>query len=111
MKAHNDLRCPVCKAGFRSQTTCSRCGADLSRLMRLVAGAYHLRALARQALAQHRYQEAHELAQQAEVLHSTAIGRKLSLTSGAMAMIVITSRQTRSESDRQILSFPFQTLL
>jgi len=89
MKAHDDLRCPVCKASFRSQTTCSRCGADLSRLMRLVAGAYHLRTRARQALAQHRYQEAHELAQQAEVLHSTSLGRKLALTSGAMAMIVV----------------------
>jgi predicted amidophosphoribosyltransferase len=92
MKAHDDLRCPVCKASFRSQTTCSRCGADLSKLMCLVAGAYHLRTRAHQALTQHRYQEAHELAQQAEALHSTAIGRKLALTSGAMAMIVVTAK-------------------
>ena len=95
MTAHDDLRCPVCKAGFRSQTTCSRCGADLSRLMRLVAGAYHLRTRARRALAQHRYQEAHELAHQAEVLHSTPLGRKLALTSGAMAMIVVTPEAAR----------------
>jgi hypothetical protein len=95
MKTIDDLRCPVCKASFRSQTTCSRCGADLSRLMRLVANAYHLRARARQALMQRRYQEAHELAQQAEAQHSTPIGRKLYLTAGAMAMITVDSSLAR----------------
>ena len=91
MNANEDLRCPVCKAGFRSKVTCSRCGADLSRLMHLVAGAYHLRTRVRQALMQRHYQNAYELAQQAEALHSTPLGRKLYLTAGAMAMIVVTT--------------------
>ncbi len=88
----DDLRCPVCKASFRGETTCSRCGADLSRLMHLVAQAYHLRTRARQALMQRHYQGAHVLAQQAEALHSTPMGRKLCLTAGAMGMIVVNSR-------------------
>lgn len=42
-------RCPVCNARFRGQRLCSRCGADLTVLMRLRAQAWALR----QAAAHH----------------------------------------------------------
>ncbi|MHB8304095.1 MAG: hypothetical protein ACYDC6_14955 [Acidobacteriaceae bacterium] len=50
MNGNGDLRCPVCQARFRGATECSRCGADLTALMRIAAHAYVLRHAARQAL-------------------------------------------------------------
>ncbi len=44
------LRCPVCSARFRGSSTCSRCGTDLTALMRLAAMAWAMRQRARQAL-------------------------------------------------------------
>ena len=44
------LKCPVCSAGFRGATHCSRCGTDLSVLMRIAARAWQLRQRSRQAL-------------------------------------------------------------
>ena len=40
-------RCPVCRARFRGVAVCSRCGADLARLMLLAAEAWRLREAAR----------------------------------------------------------------
>jgi hypothetical protein len=71
------LRCPVCKACFRGQVQCSRCGADLSRLMWIVAHARDLRQRARTALRQGRYQRARDLSGQALRLHTTITGRRL----------------------------------
>ena len=45
-----DLRCPVCEARFRGQTLCSRCGSDLTWLMRIAAHAWALRQRCRAAL-------------------------------------------------------------
>ncbi len=42
-------RCPVCRAPFRGTTTCSRCSADLTRIMLLTARAHRLREQACQA--------------------------------------------------------------
>ena len=42
--------CPVCKARFRGEAECLRCGADLTPLMLLSAHAYWLRQAARRAL-------------------------------------------------------------
>ena len=50
MKADTRHRCPVCRAPFRETSTCSRCGADLTRLMTLAAQSQVLRQQARQAL-------------------------------------------------------------
>lgn len=56
-------RCPVCRAAFRNQPTCSRCGVDLTPLMLLEALAYGLREQARQALAEGQPAEARRLAE------------------------------------------------
>ena len=70
-------RCPVCKARFRGQDKCPRCGADLSRIMVMVARARQLRGQARRALGEGRYHEARELAGQAQDLHHTPLGHKI----------------------------------
>lgn len=70
-------RCPVCKARFRGPDKCPRCGADLSRIMFVVARAQQLRGQARRALCAGRYQEARELAGQAQDLHHTPLGHKI----------------------------------
>ena len=44
------LKCPVCGARFRGSATCSRCGTDLTGLMRLAARAWALRQRCRAAL-------------------------------------------------------------
>ena len=46
------LKCPVCQARFRSETLCSRCGADLTMLMKTAAKAFLLRQAAREAVRQ-----------------------------------------------------------
>ena len=69
-------QCPVCKARFRGQRRCSRCGADLSRLMLVLARAWQLRRQARQALCEAHYGAASELARKAQALHRTASATK-----------------------------------
>ena len=86
---HTPPRCPVCKARFRGHTTCSRCGADLSRLMRVAAGAQRLRRQARQALCEGRYHEAQQLAGAAQDFHDTALGHKLLQTARVLDMVSI----------------------
>jgi uncharacterized membrane protein YvbJ len=44
------LKCPVCGAKFRGDATCTRCGTDLTFLMRLAARAYAARQRCREAL-------------------------------------------------------------
>ena len=44
-------RCPVCQARFCAETTCRRCGADLTYVMRTAARAAMLRHEAMDALA------------------------------------------------------------
>lgn len=43
-------RCPVCKVRFRGQATCSRCGTDLSALMRIAGTAWAARERAHESL-------------------------------------------------------------
>jgi hypothetical protein len=50
--------CPACRARYRGTRTCSRCGADLSLLMRLEIRAWRLREAARLALLEGRPAEA-----------------------------------------------------
>lgn len=70
-------RCPVCQARFRGDPTCSRCGADLRQLMRLIIGAWRSRDASREALARGDYAEAHGFALQAQRLCFTPSGDKL----------------------------------
>ena len=73
------LRCPVCRAGFRGDALCSRCGADLAPLMRLAASAWRLRESARRALREGDFVTACGLAAEAQRLHSTPVGRSVLL--------------------------------
>ena len=70
-------KCPVCQARFRGASICSRCGADLGRLMRLAAEAWRLRAAARTALAAGEFGACLKLAAQAQEVQSTRAGEAL----------------------------------
>jgi hypothetical protein len=72
-----DTICPTCRAGFRGQTLCPRCGTDLEPLMRVVAAAYRLRAAARVQLQHGNAAVAGCLAERAVRLHATEHGRSL----------------------------------
>lgn len=50
MMAPLTLKCPVCGARFRAAATCSRCGTDLTMLMRIAAKAWAMRERSRSAL-------------------------------------------------------------
>ena len=63
--------CPVCQARFRGAAVCSRCGADLGRLMALAAQAWRLRAMAARALENGDYAGALEIALRAERIHAS----------------------------------------
>jgi hypothetical protein len=69
--------CPVCRARFRGASTCSRCGADLTMVMTLVASAWRMRQAARQALAAGELARTRELAARAQEICYTAAGRRL----------------------------------
>ena len=73
------FRCPVCRAKFRSMKTCSRCGADLSILMKIVAEARIFRKEAVNAIHSHDFKSAHVLAGRAQKLYETEAGRRLTL--------------------------------
>ena len=66
--------CPVCRARFRGETECSRCGADLRPLMILLARAALLRSAARAALLGERFEEAADLAREAQEVRWTPGG-------------------------------------
>lgn len=70
-------RCPVCGARFRKTKLCSRCGADLSPLMYLLAKAHRLREWARERLLAGNAREAWELARSAESAVPTLAGKRL----------------------------------
>jgi hypothetical protein len=69
--------CPVCRARFRGVATCSRCGADLTPLMRLAAHAYRLRYQARHFLRKGDCPKALASAETAQRLHATPEGHLL----------------------------------
>ena len=70
MDTKESLRCPVCRAKFRSTRQCSRCGADLSNLMILSARAQHKRENARKSLYALNFAKAHEFAAAAQKEHA-----------------------------------------
>jgi predicted amidophosphoribosyltransferase len=70
-------RCPVCLARFRGSRQCSRCGADLGRLMLLEAEAWRLREAARRAIAARDFQRGLDLAARAQETHRTPSGEAL----------------------------------
>jgi len=68
--------CPVCRARFRSERTCSRCGADLTRLMLLIVRAQRLRERAAAELGRGQIQVALAHSERAQSLHATAFGAR-----------------------------------
>lgn len=70
-------QCPVCQARFRGAVVCSRCGADLGRLMRLAARAWWLREAARAAVATGDFERVLELAAKAQEAQGTPAGEAL----------------------------------
>jgi len=66
---------------------CSRCGADLSRLMTLAAQAWQLREQARAALAAGELQDASVWADQAQRLQWTKSGEMLARISLVMSQL------------------------
>ena len=70
-------QCPVCRARFRAQRHCPRCGADLGPLMSLAARAFVLRRQSRQALRDGDLARADALVREAQRLRDTPAGRRL----------------------------------
>ncbi|MBI4871402.1 MAG: hypothetical protein HY814_07530 [Candidatus Riflebacteria bacterium] len=87
--------CPVCRARFRGSAACSRCGAELAPLMRLIVRAAGLRSAALEALSAGELQGAAALAGDAQAVHPTAAGRSLWLLARflAVADVVPTGRE------------------
>jgi hypothetical protein len=79
--AENELRCPVCQAQFRGTGDCSRCGADLRRLMRLTVCAHAARQAARGALLAGAPERASALLRWAQACRQTSAGTRLLLLS------------------------------
>ena len=79
MGKEEPLQCPACRARFREQQLCSRCGADLGPLMLLAAKAFLLRQSSRAALRSGDFQNSHKLAKEAQKLCATQIGHSLGI--------------------------------
>ena len=67
-------RCPVCQARFRGARLCSRCGADLGRLMLISAEAWRLREAARKAIVAGEFGRGFEYAASAQEAQATPAG-------------------------------------
>jgi predicted amidophosphoribosyltransferase len=79
--------CPACGARFRGDATCSRCGADLARLMSLAASAFLARRQARRLLLAGDLRGALEQARQAQRLAATRAGEAVSRIASCLAAI------------------------
>jgi hypothetical protein len=73
------MRCPTCRAPWREEPECPRCGSDLAPLMRAAAAAFHHRAAAAEALTTGRWIDALHHATEANRLHRTERGEELLL--------------------------------
>ena len=71
------VHCPTCKAPFRGAVRCSRCGSDLTLLVKVAAAAALTAKKARTALFDGDFPLVRELAGQAIALRSTASTRRL----------------------------------
>jgi len=76
--------CPVCRARFRGAVLCSRCGANLTRVMTLAAAAWTLRQSARRALREGEFVAMRQLAIAAQELCSTPAGRDLEIAAACL---------------------------
>ena len=94
------MACPTCRAAWRGAVTCTRCGTDLTALMRVAVRAWELREAARAVLcAGARPAEALALARAACQLHTTPYGQRLF----ALALLVNGQRAEASALIEQVL--------
>ena len=78
------MKCPVCRAAFRGTALCSRCGADLTRLMTLAVRAWRLRQESRAALLAGDFARVRRLAAAAQQIRFTGAGRSLEVVASAL---------------------------
>ncbi len=71
------LCCPVCNASFRGSLLCSRCGADLSKLMSIAVRQSKLRKDAAASLAEGNPEKALASARKAQYLMRNQAGKKI----------------------------------
>ena len=94
------MACPTCRAAWRGVVTCSRCGTDLTALMRVAVRAWELRQATRAALcAGNRATEALALARAACQVHTTPYGQRLL----ALALLVNGQRAEAAAVMAQVL--------
>lgn len=77
MRPAESPRCPVCRATFRRQRICPRCGADLTILMCLAGQSWQARQAARAALRSGDLEAARQHAAHAQQLCDSPAGRSL----------------------------------
>jgi predicted amidophosphoribosyltransferase len=80
--------CPVCQARFRGERICSRCGADLARVMQWAVASWRSREAARCAIEGGDYRRASRLALDAERLQRTPCGGALLMLATWLEAIV-----------------------
>lgn len=73
------MRCPTCRAPWREDPECARCGSDLAPLMQLAAAAWRHRTAAAAALTAGNWDEAAHHAAEANRLQRTDAGDELLL--------------------------------
>jgi hypothetical protein len=66
-------RCPICRARFKEESVCYRCGADLSRLLAIEAEAAELEQQAVTLLGVGQWLEARQVAEQALALQQSPL--------------------------------------
>ena len=88
MRPASSPKCPVCRAPFRGERSCPRCGAELGALMELAARAHEARSAARAALRRGDVPRADLLARRAQRLHDTPEGRSLARFAGVMRRVL-----------------------
>ncbi len=79
--------CPACGARFRGAALCSRCGADLTRLMSLAAAGFLERREARRLLLQGDLDAAIERARRAQRLAATSAGAAVLKVATCLALV------------------------
>ena len=77
MREADTLHCPVCRARFRENRQCPRCGADLKPLMTLVLKNNIACEDARTAILNGNYKAALTLASAAQTLYRTERSKRL----------------------------------
>jgi hypothetical protein len=70
-------RCPICKARIKENTTCNRCGTDLSRLLTIESQAAYLCNQAIKLLATNQVNQAQIAVEQSLQLKNTQIALTL----------------------------------